>query len=315
MYLSFLYWSRCTRWPRSARLITSLRRSVKTVYIQIKWIFGRWVAVFDYFLLIKHPVAFELMTGNPPFSGSNIGELFQNIQFSPVFQTRSIHKADPFASFQFSFGSHASGTPAPQCIFHETRWLVQKEPNKRPSAFEIKSILLSASTSLPPNLSSHPLSHRSHSNQSNHRFPSIHSPTEEVVGTSSEIGDAQLVSLVSVKGSGMLRSRRYMPSPSPSPSAASVEASSHDSSCESEEYCDSDDLDESSESSESKNRKNRFDLSEAYNHDGHGGSDDTSEVETFYSLFEFIICYKKVFWIKVFKQILYFFYSDGFYNW
>ncbi|CBK23849.2 uncharacterized protein [Blastocystis hominis] len=29
-------------------------------------------------------IIFELMTGNPPFSGASISELFQNIQFSPI---------------------------------------------------------------------------------------------------------------------------------------------------------------------------------------------------------------------------------------
>ena len=54
-------------------------------------------------------------------------------------------------------------------------------------------------------------------------------------GDMSEDGEELVVSLNAVKGSGMLRSRRYTPSPSPSPSAASVGATSDSSSSESEE--------------------------------------------------------------------------------
>lgn len=114
-------------------------------------------------------------------------------------------------------------------------------------------------------------------------------------------GDEQMVSLITVKGSGMLRSRRYTPSPSPSPSAASVDATSDASSSESEE---ADVSLESNDSEEGEERSDEDDPYESFSIDDLRGFNDASDVETFYSLFESIVCFKRE---KEFKHFCTFF--------
>ena len=106
-------------------------------------------------------------------------------------------------------------------------------------------------------------------------------------GDMSEDGEELVVSLNAVKGSGMLRSRRYTPSPSPSPSAASVGTTSDSSSSESEESDLSVEMIETDEKDEPGDEKANY---ESPNLDDPRGLDDESDVETFYSLFESFVC-------------------------
>lgn len=106
-------------------------------------------------------------------------------------------------------------------------------------------------------------------------------------GNISGEGDEQMASLITVKGSGMLRSRRYTPSPSPSPSAASVDATSDTSSSESEEADVSMETNDTDEGEERSDERGPY---ESFTIDDLRGLNDASDVETFYSLFESIVC-------------------------
>lgn len=106
-------------------------------------------------------------------------------------------------------------------------------------------------------------------------------------GNISGEGDEQMASPITVKGSGMLRSRRYTPSPSPSPSAASVDATSDTSSSESEE---ADVSMETNDTDEGEKRSDERGPYESFTIDDLRGLNDASDVETFYSLFESIVC-------------------------